>query len=181
MLFDQKVFNLIYGFAGKSRFLDLLGIFFAEYSGYILAIIVVVLVFKAGGWKKRIHYFSLIALTTILSRGIITEFIRLVYPRLRPFKELAINALVNHSNESSFPSGHMAFYFALILPVFCINRRAGWYLSGVVFLMGLARIFVGVHWPMDIISGIAVACISFYVVHKYILKDPPCENCIFKK
>ena len=181
MLLDQKVFNLIYGFAGKSRFLDLLGIFFAEYSGYILIIIVAFLVFSARGWKKRIHYLSLIALTTILSRGIIAEFIRLVYPRLRPFKELGINALVNHSNESAFPSGHMAFYFAFILPVFCINKRAGWYLSGAVFLMGIARVFTGVHWPTDIIGGIAVAAASFYIVHKYILKDQVCENCVLKK
>ena len=178
---DQKIFNAIRYFAEKNSILDFLGIFLAEYLGYFLAVIVLILIFKISGWKKRIQYLSLMGLTAILSRGIITEFIRFFYHKLRPFQLLNFNSIIEPVNQGAFPSGHMALFFALILPVFCINKRLAWYLSGATVLMGIARVFVGVHWPLDIIGGIAVAFISFYIVHKYILKDSVCENCILKK
>ena len=55
---------------------------------------------------------------------------------------------------SSFPSDHSALWFALAATIFFISRRAGIFLSlYVIFGLALARIYVGTHYPTDILAG----------------------------
>lgn len=171
MVIDEKLFLLIHSLVGKSQILDFFAIFFSEYSGYFLMAGVLIILFLENDWKKRIHYFSLISLSVILSRGILTELIRFFYFRPRPFLALDFIPLINKINEGAFPSGHAAFFFALSLPVYLINKKWGRYFIGTSILMGLARIFVGVHWPFDIFGGIAVAFISFYAIKSLLDKN----------
>ena len=99
------------------------------------------------------------------SEALIKEKSRVVeYLRAEGFAVLNFDPLIAEMNKGAFPSGHAAFYFALILPVFLIDKRLGQYLTGAVLLMGIARVFVGVHWPADILAGAAVAVVSFYFV-----------------
>jgi len=170
MSFDLSVFNFLFSFIGRSRFLDFLGIFFAEYFPYILIILTVFLFLKEKNWKKRIYFFSLVILSLILSRGIITESIRFFYQRPRPFAVLNINSLL-HDSDPSFPSGHSSAYFALAFAVYYINKKWGrWFLFGAL-LMGIARVFVGVHWPTDILGGIIIAFISVLIIKKILPKS----------
>jgi undecaprenyl-diphosphatase len=163
-MIDQKIFIAINGLAGKSGLMDFLGIFFAEYLGYFLIIAAAVLFFFLDDRKKRLYYFAFTALTVILSRGIFTELIRFFYHRPRPFLILGIEPLIEQINKGALPSGHAALYFALALPILFINRKWGWYMVSATGIMGLARVFVGVHWPFDIAAGAAIAALSFYLV-----------------
>ena len=169
LMLDQRFFIWIHSLAEKSRLLDFLGIFLAEYLGYFLIGATITLVFRySDDWKKRWQYFSTMSLSVILSRGIFTEFIRFFYYRPRPFVALDFTPLIAEMNESAFPSGHMSFYLALVLPIFLIDKRWGWRLTAGVLLMGIARIFIGVHWPLDILWGILTALLSFYLVKTYL-------------
>jgi len=168
---DQALFNLIHNLAGKSRLLDLSAIFFAEYAGYFLIIAaVIILGLFLEDWKKRLHYFFWIVLALILSRGIFTELIRFFYYRPRPFVALNFTSLIDQADKGAFPSGHAAFYFALAGVVFLINKKAGQYLIAGAILIGFARVFAGVHWPLDIAGGALVAFLSVYIVR--LLLDP---------
>ena len=167
MLFDQQVFNIIHGLANANGILDVVGVFFAQYAAYILFILAVFLIFREKKWKKKIYFFSLASLSIILSRGIITEVIRFFYHSPRPFVALGFKPLL-YDYAYSFPSGHMAAYVALSLAIFYLNKKAGYWFFGTTFLIGIARIFVGAHWPSDILGGIFVALMSFYIV-KYFL------------
>ncbi|OGY68137.1 MAG: hypothetical protein A3H63_00290 [Candidatus Harrisonbacteria bacterium RIFCSPLOWO2_02_FULL_45_10c] len=162
---DEIVFKFINGFAGKSQWLDFAGIFFADYFGYLLIAGVAYLIFSAGDWRKKFQNSAFIILSTIISRGIITEIIRFFYNRPRPFIEFGNLPLIDQANVPALPSGHAAFYFALVLPVFFINKKFGWYGVAGAALMGVARIFVGVHWPLDIVAGALVALLSVFIVH----------------
>lgn len=174
MNFDLVLFNLIRLLADKSRLLDFLGIFLADYFGYLIFFSALVIIWYSGDWKKRIHYFSFLALTLILSRGIITELIRFFYHRPRPFMVLDFTPLIDQVNQGAFPSGHAAFYFSLGGVIWFLNKNLGWRFAGAAALMGLARVFVGVHWPLDILGGAAVGIISVYIV--YLLLESPKSN-----
>ena len=165
MNFDLDLFNLIHGLAGKSRLLDFIMIFLADYFGYFLVVAALIIIWHLGNWKKRIHFFSFLALALILSRGIITELIRFFYHQPRPFMALDFIPLIEPVNQGAFPSGHAAFYFALAGVVWLLNKNLGWRFVGAAVLMGLARVFVGVHWPLDILGGAAIGIISVYIVY----------------
>lgn len=58
---------------------------------------------------------------------------------------------------SAMPSDHAVVGFALVAGMFCVNRRVGWFLAAfVLLLVGLPRIYVGLHYPSDIAVGAIV-------------------------
>ena len=166
MSFDLSVFQFIHHFAGKLRILDWLGIFLAQYLGYILVLAAVYLILKTRNWQERIYFFSFTALSALLSRGIITEVIRFFYHRPRPFLTLNIEPLIDRSLSGSFPSGHAAAFFALALAIFYLNKKAGYWFLISALAMSVFRIFIGVHWPSDIIVGAVVGLISAVIIKK---------------
>lgn len=171
MNINTSLFQTIYGLAHRWWVLDWLGIFFASYLGYFLILAAILLLIKEKSWRQRIYFFSLSALSIILARGIITEIIRFFYYQPRPFVVLSLEPLINHDITSSFPSGHAAAYFALSLTVFYLNRQWGSWFLGLALLMGLARIFVGVHWPLDILFGAIIGLGSAFLIKKIL--PPP--------
>jgi len=167
--FDYSLFRLINSLAHRNKIIDWLAVFFADYSQYLLIILAVFLLLrKEKDWRRRISIGSVFALSAILSRGLITEIIRFFYARPRPFAVLNISPLINHNFAASFPSGHMTFYFVLALTIFLLNKKWGWFSVSGVILMGLARIFTGLHWPTDILGGILIAVFSYFLVKKII-------------
>lgn len=122
------------------------------------------LVFLQRGSRRKVYLFCEGALAVILARGIITSAIHFFYEHPRPFAVLGFTPLIPESG-SSFPSGHMAFFFALALVVWYANKKWGAWFLILSFLMGIARIYAGVHWPLDILGGIAVGVASAVFIH----------------
>ncbi len=176
---DLMIFNFIHQFSGKFGIFDVIGIFFAQYVAYLLVLFVIILFFKEKGWKNRFYFFTFVVLSVILSRGIITEVIRFFYHHSRPFVLLGFEPLISGEISYSFPSGHMTFYSALFMVVFYIVKRNKdkvsknwtWMFLGTVVLMGLARIYAGVHWPSDILGGMAIGVISALFVKDILLRN----------
>ncbi|MCL5017337.1 MAG: phosphatase PAP2 family protein [Patescibacteria group bacterium] len=164
---DLKIFNLIHQLAGHNRLIDLLGIFFADYSGYIIALIAIFLIFSSKTIKGNIYNLAFVSLVLLISRGIISETLRFFLPRVRPFVRLGFTPLISQSaTESSMPSGHMAFFFGLSFALYFLGKKTWSYVfMAVSLLMGIARIFVGVHWPGDILAGIVIAFVSAFIVN----------------
>jgi undecaprenyl-diphosphatase len=161
---DNLIFQFIYGFAGKTRFFDWLGIFFAQYLAYFLILVFLILVITEKNWQRRAYYFSFAALSVLLSRGLLIEIIRYIIYRPRPFLVLGITPLINHNEAAAFPSGHAAVFFALSLATWYFNRRWGYRFLVASLLMGFARVFTGVHWPFDIVGGIIVGFLSVIII-----------------
>lgn len=161
---DFLIFQKINSFVGKSVCLDSLGIFFAEYLGYFLIGILILFLLKDS--KK---YWSMVAkalVAAILARFVITEIIRFFWQRARPFIENQVNLLLFHDTTGSFPSGHAAFYFALSTIVYFYNKKAGAFFLIASFLIGISRIFTGVHWPSDILVGAIIGIFSGWLIIK---------------
>jgi len=161
---DLYLFKFINHFAFKWFWLDAFGKFCAGYLGYFLVFFL--LLFLAVDFSRHWKMFVQAVVSAVLARLVIVEIIRLFLPRQRPFVvENNVNLLINHSASPSFPSGHAAFFFAVSAIVYFYNKKAGVLFLTSAFLICLARVFVGVHWPSDVIIGAFVGIFSAWVLY----------------
>lgn len=164
MNWNNILFQKIHSFVGRSSFLDAVGVFFAEYFTYLLLLGLVFWIFSRPTKKAGFSSFSIIFLSVLFSRGIITETIRFFYKAVRPFNALGFEPLIGETNPS-FPSGHTALLMAIAFALFLINKKAGIWFGICGLIVGFARIYAGVHWPIDILGGIAVALVGTYIAN----------------
>ncbi len=163
MEIDIRYFRLINDQAGISPLIDQVILFANKYSIIFFSAVILFYLFR----KRRIFWTAL--LSAGLSRGILTEAIAYLYNRPRPFEELEdVKLLVEASNlHSSFPSGHASFLFAVAFSVFLYRRKIGFVLILLALAVSVGRIYLGVHYPSDILGGIILAMISVWVVRSF--------------
>ncbi|TSC82656.1 MAG: Bacitracin transport permease protein BCRC [Parcubacteria group bacterium Gr01-1014_20] len=166
--FDERFFQAIFQFAQKSFFLDTVGIFLADGVLYVLIFFSIIFVLLQKNWQKRIFLFLELTLACLLARGVVVEFIKFFYHKLRPFEFYGFEPLISASGRA-FPSGHVTTLFAITIIVFLFNRSwGGWFLAFAI-ISSIARIFVGVHWPFDILGGVVLGTGTAFLVH-FLLK-----------
>ncbi len=140
--------------------MEVIIIFSAKYLGFVLLAVFLILFLK-----NRDPKFLLIPLVSALvSRFVFTEIIRFFYFRPRPFVEKGITPLIEHASTASFPSGHAAFYFALSAGVYHFNKKAGLWFFIVSATISLARVFAGLHYFTDILAGLVIGLLSYFLV-----------------
>ena len=169
MNWNNILFQKIHSFAGRSSFLDAVGVFLAEYLTYLLIIGIVIWIFSRPTKKAVFSALSLISLSVLFSRGIITEAIRFFYDAQRPFVVLGFDPLIFDGNRS-FPSGHTTLLMAIAFALFLMNKKAGIWFGVCGLIVGISRIYAGVHWPVDILGGIAVALIATFTANFFLKK-----------
>ncbi|MDP2820629.1 MAG: phosphatase PAP2 family protein [bacterium] len=160
------LFFKINGLAENNFYLDTLGIFFAYYFEYIFIFILLIILFYK--YKKEIFIYWRAFLSAIISRFVFTEIIRYFFYRPRPFDSSQINLLIPGPDSASFPSGHAAFYSAIAFYILLKDKKIGGFALICALLISASRIFVGVHWPIDIVAGFVVGLISAILVDKFL-------------
>ena len=88
------------------------------------------------------------------------------YFRPRPFVEFPdqVTLLFYPPTDSSFPSNAIAAASAIAIAVWWVDRRAGAAFLAAAGLYAFARVFAGVHYPLDVAAGFAIAAIATFVV-----------------
>jgi undecaprenyl-diphosphatase len=88
---------------------------------------------------------------------IIVSIVKIVVAFPRPFQTLKnLHVLISRPSSYSFPSGHAAVTMALATSVYFYKPRLGELLFAFAFIVGMARIYVGVHYPLDVGVGFLI-------------------------
>ena len=162
---NETLFLYINSFAGNNHILDLFFIISAKAMPYIFIGIEVWLYFVAKRKKEAIFAFYSVVLAIIISKTI-----GVFYYHNRPFVDNLGVQLIQHKADSSFPSDHTTFLFAIAFSYLFFRLKNLAIISLLLaFLGGIARVYVGVHYPFDIMGGIFVGFIASFIV--FLLKD----------
>ncbi|HYE30428.1 MAG TPA: glycosyltransferase family 39 protein [Methylomirabilota bacterium] len=139
--------------------------FFAWNKLFIPALLLLAiwLIWK-GGLKGRL-FLLLLVLSVSVADGFLCDKIKDLVGRDRPFLSIPdARVLVGKGGSGSFPSSHAANWFAAASLVWIYYRRAFWIVFALGSLVGFSRIYVGVHYPLDVLGGVGVGVLSTFLV-----------------
>ena len=87
--------------------------------------------------------------------------------RPRPFVTLEdVEVLFYRPTDPSFPANAAAFGFAMAAGVWLVNRRLGMVVGVGAMLFAGARVYAGMHYPLDIVSGALLGIVTTWVFSK---------------
>ena len=103
---------------------------------------------------------------SVLLAGVVGSSLKILIHRERPFKKYNFINQKDDVGPNSFPSNHTAFAFATATSLSMAFPK--WYVIGPAYLFaGLAaysRMYLGVHFPVDILGGIVIGVGSSLLV-----------------
>ncbi len=137
----------------------------------------------AVGWLRGGEHTrkAMIAATAAALLGLLANLlIGSVWPHPRPFAIGLGHALIAHAANSSFPSDHLTLWWAVAFSLLMQPRTRG--PGAVLALAGLAvawaRIYLGVHFPLDMLGAAAVAACSAWLVRR---AAPRCLEQVYRQ
>ncbi len=174
---NQNLFLKLNSFVGINHWIDSFGILCAEYMPILFILVEIYLFFFLK--KKNIAIFAFMSM--VLALGI-NQVVGLLYFHNRPFIDGLGHTILSHVPENSFPSDHTTFMFsiAIYLYIKLENKIIGESLLILSLIGGLSRVFVGIHYPFDILGSIFISLITFFIINKFEFKLQIVNDFIFK-
>lgn len=161
--FDRQWQHVIYGWTHISPALNEVGIIFARYAPEIWALIFIIM-WLWPPWRQDNRRRAVVYATVagIFALAVSMTLSHVLPYRPRPFvlEPHVVHKLIPHPPDTSFPSDHAAGSFAFAVGMFYASRSAGWWSVLLALVVSVARVFVGVHWPTDVLAGDLIGLIT---------------------
>lgn len=160
--FDPMIIDAVrsYSSSGMDRFMVVL-----TEMGSKLALAILLLVGMAWLWFKRRNLWGMVFfLVAVAGGGLLNLILKNTFQRKRPNADPVVEAL-----GFSFPSGHAmgSFVYYGFLGYLVVRskrkplRKAAWsiFFAAAIIGIGISRIYLGVHYPSDILAGYAAGLV----------------------
>ena len=106
-------------------------------------------------WRHPEHRSKMLpASFAIITAAITTTILKQFFAIPRPFESMPGLEPLVEASLGSFPSGHTAVAFALLIPIYRISKTIGTSWAVFAIMIGFARVYENVHFPSDIAGGI---------------------------
>ncbi len=178
---NYEGFQMINSWAGYSSFLDDIMLLVTNSVPYVAIAILLFLWFSSK--KKHIlerRRTALYAAFSSLMALFVNSIIHLVYYHPRPFIVHHVHLLVHHAADSSFVSDHAVLVFAIAWTILMRNERIKYPVFIWATIVAISRIYIGVHYPVDVIGSALLAFGTSLLVIHYLKKWEPVMQFMFR-
>jgi undecaprenyl-diphosphatase len=141
--------------------------------------IVIILLLMINKKYRKIGFIALgaLILSAILGEGILKHLVQ----RTRPCVNIpAIDMLIKKPSSYSFPSGHSASAFAVAAVLANYFKKYKFVLFGLALLIAFSRLYLYVHYPTDVLTGVVLGLISSKIAiafSKYLTEKIDSKEC----
>jgi undecaprenyl-diphosphatase len=158
--FDQIVRECVHGYAspGMTRAMNVISLL--GYNVLIVELVIALVVFARLRWRRAALWLTIAMVGSL----VLDLTLKYIYHRTRP---TAYFGMAPHTY--SFPSGHamcsFCFYGVLAGLLSARTKPLGWRIliwftaAALVIAIGLSRIYLGVHYPSDVVAGYLAAAV----------------------
>jgi undecaprenyl-diphosphatase len=151
---NDQLLLFINGLAGHSHLLDTIVLFFARDLVFIVfatALFCVGTYIYKKEWQPVVYFFASMAVSFIL-----LQLLSMLNVDHRPFMDHHLTQQLSHAPGKSFPSDHTTVSTAIAagILIFTKFKKIGVLLLVGAVVIGVSRIYVGVHYPADILGGL---------------------------
>lgn len=161
-----ELFRMFNDLGKEVMFLNPIMIFFAKYMKYFLLFGIVMYWFTRKRENRIMIISSMFAFVVAEVFGAIAGAI---HSNNQPFAELNnVNQLIGHAIDNSFPSDHAIEFFSICITFLLFKKNLRYVWLAIAILVSISRVWVGVHYPADIlvgaILGIIGAALCYWII-----------------
>ncbi|WP_144522657.1 undecaprenyl-diphosphatase [Bacillus pumilus] len=155
--FNEDLFRWVNQLGIDHGYLNPIFIGLAEYTVLLVALMCLFIWFQNRSRTDRGMVVSA-GLTFILAE-LMGKIAGIFYSNQQPFAEMShVNLLIQKEVNNSFPSDHTIFIFSVCLIFWLFHKRHVYWLI-IACAVGFSRIWVGVHYPFDVLAGAVITCL----------------------
>ncbi|MEH7439571.1 undecaprenyl-diphosphatase [Neobacillus drentensis] len=161
---NYHIFQAINQLAGHHPFIDKVMILTTQYAFIVYAIVLLLMWF----FGKEQHKYSVVYAAITGGLGLLINFvIGHIYYEPRPFVTHKVHLLIQHAKDASFPSDHTTGAFSLALAILLRHRKIGLSMLLFAIVTGISRIYVGHHYPFDVLGSMVVGLFVSTLIYKF--------------
>jgi undecaprenyl-diphosphatase len=161
---NRSLFLAINASAEASLPMRELAIFFAQWMVFCVPLLLAVLWIFGEQRQRRVVLLAGLSIALALACNLV---IRELWFHPRPFMLGLGQNFLAHAPGASFPSDHASGLFAIAFALILASlRKTGLVMLGLALLVSWARVYLGVHFPFDILGGCLVGLLSAWLVRQ---------------
>lgn len=164
---DETVFFWINGLVGKVPIIDgIIRVISCDVFVPVVMFLALIAIWFYGRNQqvRERHQRAVICSLTAIGFSNLIVFIlnAILSDRLRPFEAFPekVNLLYCQPTDPSFPSNAAAAAFAMVIGIWIYNRRLGYILLVPALVISFGRVYMGIHYPLDIVGGFLTAILA---------------------
>ena len=175
---QEHWFGAVNGLARSTPWLHTPARLYAGYGVVLFAALLIVawLLARRAGDLRRVTAALWAPIGTLTALGV-NQFLVATVSEERPYTDMPHSlVLVSRSADYSFPSDHAVMAGAVAAGVMLVDRKLGLVAAVCAVLMAATRVYVGAHFPLDVVVGLAVGAII--AVASYLIVRPLLYRCV---